>query len=187
MLYLLGGAARSGKSIIARRILVEKRIPFFCLDHLAHAAARTIPQLHIDLDSDDATVGEQLWPLAKSVASMIIKNKMDYLLEGALLQPRNAHELMSEFPGIVHASFVGYAEAQILEKFSQVRQYGGTPDDWMMNWDDESVRKELERLKGVSESLRSECAKYQIMYFETSHNFDQAVNDVMEYLAPGEC
>ncbi len=29
MLYLLGGAARSGKSIIARRILAEKRIPYF--------------------------------------------------------------------------------------------------------------------------------------------------------------
>jgi adenosyl cobinamide kinase/adenosyl cobinamide phosphate guanylyltransferase len=33
MLYLLGGAARSGKSIIAKRILAESRIPFFCLDN----------------------------------------------------------------------------------------------------------------------------------------------------------
>ncbi len=68
MLYMLGGAARAGKSIIARRILAEKRIPFFCLDHLAIGAASTYPQLQIDLDSDDASVGEKIWPLVKSVA-----------------------------------------------------------------------------------------------------------------------
>ncbi len=186
MLYLLGGAARSGKSIIARRMLVEKRIPFFCLDHLAHAAARTVPQLQIDLDQDDASVGERLWPLARALAGMIIKDKIDYLLEGALLQPLYAHELMTEFPGQVRACFLGYAEAPIVEKLNQVRRFGGTPDDWMARFDDEWVKKELERLKEVSEALRAECAKYQIQYYETSHDFEQAVEYVIEYLVSGE-
>jgi hypothetical protein len=182
MLFLLGGAARSGKSIIARRILAEKNIPFFCLDLLAHGVARTIPQLQVDLDSDDASVGERIWPLVKSVAAMIIKERIDYLLEGASLQPKHAQELISEFPAQVQACFVGYAEAEVVEKFEQVRRYGGGSDDWMMQFDDGTVRKELERLIMVSEALREECKKYQLRYFETSMDFDKSVEKVIEFL-----
>ena len=182
MLYLLGGAARSGKSIIARRILTEKRIPFFCLDHLAIGSAKAVPQLQIDLDSDDACVGERLWPLVRSVAAVIIKDRIDYLLEGASLQPKHVNELHSEFPAQVHACFLGYAEAKIAEKFEQARRYGGGPDDWMMRFDDTTVRHELERLKKVSEVLRDECGKYQLQYFETSIDFHNSAEQAIEYL-----
>ncbi len=182
MLYMLGGAARSGKSIISRRILTEKRIPFFCLDHLAIGTARTFPQLHIDLDSDDACVGEKIWPLVKSVAAQIIKDKIDYLLEGALLQPKNVSDLLSDFPSAVHACFVGYADAVIEEKFAQVRQFGGGPDDWMMQFDDGTVRNELERLKLVSKNLREDCEKYQLPYFEISTDFNTSIEAVIAYL-----
>jgi hypothetical protein len=77
MLYLLGGAARSGKPLLARRVLAEKRIPFFCLDHLVIGAAKTIPHLQIDLNSDDASVGERIWPLVKSTAAVIIKDRIE--------------------------------------------------------------------------------------------------------------
>jgi len=129
MLYLLGGAARSGKSLIARQILMEKRIPFLCLDHLAHGVANTISQLQINLDSDDASVGEQMWALVKSIAKMMIKDRIDYLLEGASLQPKHANELTIEFPNKVRAVFIGYAKADIRGKIKQVKLYGGGADD----------------------------------------------------------
>jgi hypothetical protein len=182
MLYLLGGAARSGKSIIAKRILAESRIPFFCLDHLAIGVANAIPQLQIDLDSDDESVGEKIWLLVKAMSKVIIKDKNPYLLEGASLQPKYANELIAEFPTQVRACFVGYADSEIQQKFEQIKQYGGGPDDWMMQFDDSVVRKELERLKVVSESLRQECQKYQLRYFETSKNFDKSVEDVVKFL-----
>lgn len=182
MLFLLGGAARSGKSIIARRILEVKRIPFFCLDHLAIGVANSIPQLHVDLDSDDASVGEIVWPLVKSMSAVMIKDRIDYLLEGALLQPKHAHELITEFPTRVHACFVGFAKARTAEKFEQVKRFGGGPDDWMRQFDDGTILNELERLKTVSEALQEACRKYQLQYFETSLDFDKSVAEVIDYL-----
>ena len=182
MLYLLGGAARSGKSITTRRILAEKGLPFFCLDHLAHGAANTIPQLQIDLDSDDACVGEQLWCLVKSIAKMMIKDRLDYLLEGAALQPKHANELLTEFPNEVRAVFIGYAEADISEKFKQIKTHGGGADDWMMKFEDALIKREVERLKMVSQVLRDECAKFEIRYIEMSQDFDKSTKEVIEYL-----
>lgn len=187
MLLLLGGTARSGKSIIARRVLLERGIPFFCLDHLAHGAARAIPQLQIDLDGDDASVGERTWPLVRSVAEMIIKDRIDYLLEGALLRPRHARELLSDYPARIRACFTGYAEADVEQKFEQVRQFGGGPDDWMMRFDNGRVRSELERLKSESQILREECDRFQLHYFETSVAFDKSVSSVIKFLtSPSE-
>lgn len=182
MLFLLGGAARSGKSIIARRILAEKGIPFFCLDHLAIGAANAIPQLQIDLDSDDESVGEKIWPLVKAMAKVMIKDKIPYLLEGASLQPKHAHELVSEFPTQVRVGFIGYADAEIQWKFEQIKRYGGGPDDWMMQFEDSIVIKELERLKTISIALRQECEIYQLRYVETSIEFDKSVETVIKFL-----
>ena len=185
MLYLLGGAARSGKSIIARRILSEKNIPFFALDYQATGAAKSIPQLEIDLDQDDAGVGEKIWPFVKSVAKCILHNKGDYLLEGALLQPTYVDELRSEFPSRVIGCFTGYAEAEIHEKFRAVRQFGGGPDDWMMKFDDGIVMQELERLKEVNAQLKAECKIHNLRYFETSKDFEQSIAEVVRYLTTG--
>ena len=182
MIYLLGGAARSGKSIIAKRILAEKAIPFFCLDHLAIGAASVFPHLQIDLDSDDASVGDKVWPLLKAVTKVIIKDRIDYLLEGASLQPKHSHELLSEFPAHTRACFLGYADADTRQKFIQVREHGGGLDDWMMQFDDSTVMTELERLKNVSEILRLECKLYQIRYFEMFKDFASSINEVIEYL-----
>jgi len=183
MLYFLGGAARSGKSIITRQILAEKGIPFLCLDHLAHGVANTIPQLHIDLNSDDASVGEHMWSLVKSMAKMIIKDRIDYLIEGASLQPKHANELAIEFPNEVRAVFIGDADADTGEKFKHIKTYGGGADDWMMKFDDMVIKSEVERLKLVSTVLRDECVKFQIRYIEMSQDFDKSTKEVIEYLA----
>ncbi len=37
MLYIIGGAARAGKTMIARRMLVENNIPCFCVDYFVSA------------------------------------------------------------------------------------------------------------------------------------------------------
>lgn len=183
MIYLLGGAARSGKSIIAKRMLAEKNIPFLCLDHLAIGAADAFPHLQIDLDSDDASVGAKIWPLVKAVSKVIIKDRIDYLLEGAALQPKHAQELLSEFPSQARACFLGYADADVRRKFEQVREHGGGPDDWMMQFDESTIMKELERLKQVSEVLRWECEMYRIRYFEMSQDFAGSTKAVIEFLA----
>lgn len=182
MLYLLGGAARSGKSNVARRVMAQYGLPFFCLDYLAQGVAEAWPEQQIDLDSDDASVGECLWPLVKAIATVILHDRGTYLLEGASLQPHNAQELMQAFPGQVQACFLGFAEADLTEKLHHVRQFGGQADDWMFHWDDALVVQELARLKNVSITLRAECQQYHIPYIETSLYFEQAITTVVEQI-----
>jgi adenosyl cobinamide kinase/adenosyl cobinamide phosphate guanylyltransferase len=182
MLYLLGGAARSGKSIIARRVMAQYHMPFFSLDYLTNGMAQVWPELQNDLDTDDATVGERIWPVVKSIAAMILRTHVHYLLEGASLQPHHASELILAFPNQVHACFVGFADADITEKFQHVRQFGDQPDDWMAHWDDALVVQELERLKGVSRAIQAECQQLHLPYFETSLQFEHSISSVVQHI-----
>jgi hypothetical protein len=47
MLYLIGGTSRSGKSIISRKLLTEKGIPYFPLDSVVMGFTNGMPELGI--------------------------------------------------------------------------------------------------------------------------------------------
>ncbi len=143
---------------------------------------RVWPELQNDLDTDDATVGERIWPVVKSIATMMLRTNVHYLLEGASLQPHHARELVLAFPNQVRACFVGFADADITEKLQHVRQFGGQPDDWMVHWDDALVVQQLEHLKEVSQAIHAACHQLDLPYFETSRQFEQTVSAVVQHI-----
>ena len=57
MLFFIGGAARTGKGILARRLLVEQRLPYLSLDVLKMGLTRGVPEYEIDPDAGGIIVG----------------------------------------------------------------------------------------------------------------------------------
>ncbi|MGE5223308.1 MAG: hypothetical protein ACM3PY_12790 [Omnitrophica WOR_2 bacterium] len=51
MIYLVGGAARSGKSMIAQRFMAQTGIPYFCLDWLMMGFANGMPEVQFKQES----------------------------------------------------------------------------------------------------------------------------------------
>ncbi len=80
MLYIVGGAARSGKSLIAHRFLQSAHIPYFSLDFLMMGVARGLPKSGVNPDDPSTIVGERLWPVVKPMCVNIIEVGVDYLL-----------------------------------------------------------------------------------------------------------
>jgi 2-phosphoglycerate kinase len=181
MLYLVGGVARTGKSTIARRFLVETGTPFFALDYLmmgCHAA----PQLEVDPNEGDRQTAAKLAPIVKAMATAMLENGEEYLLEGVQLLPRIAAELNREFPGQVCAAFVGYAEIDLLTKVQQLRHFDGGNNDWLRHESDEELLATVARLKAMSQWVRTECENYGLPYFDTSTNFTATLDRIVDFL-----
>jgi hypothetical protein len=51
MIYLIGGAARSGKTIITHRLWREQHVPYFCIDYFISAIDQGAPELGIQAES----------------------------------------------------------------------------------------------------------------------------------------
>ncbi len=60
MLIFIGGAARTGKGILARRLLSECQLPFLSLDVLKMGLARGVPEYPIDPDAGGGEVARQM-------------------------------------------------------------------------------------------------------------------------------
>ena len=59
MLVFIGGAARTGKGILVRRLLTERHMPYLNLDVLKMGLTRGVPELDIDPDAGGIAVGER--------------------------------------------------------------------------------------------------------------------------------
>lgn len=182
ILYLVGGAARSGKSTVAQAFLQTMRISWFCLDILMMGFARGLPASGVDPNDDELAVADVLWPVVRSMAETLLENRVNYLIEGVQLRPQHVWALSQRFGDAVRPCFIGYADVDIAGKFVEIRRYGGTPDDWLYELDDQSVLRELKRQKRLSAYLKEECGQYKIPYFENSANRDDAVAAVLAYL-----
>lgn len=181
MLLFIGGAARTGKGMLARRLLSECTVPFLSLDVLKMGLARGVPEYAIDPDSGAVQVAERLWPLVREMSSSLLRDNVDYVFEGELL-PKNIERLRNAYPTHVRACFLGYCTISSSQKLHDIRTHAGHPNDWPQEYVDADLLNIIRREIAFSQYVRAECLKYHMRYFETSSNFMQAQDDVVAYI-----
>ncbi len=181
MLYILGGASRSGKSIIARRFVSEKQIPFFCLDVLI-TSLQEIPSLDIKHGQPIISKSEKLWPVVKPLLTHLFREELNYLIEGDGILPSKIAELIKDFSNEIKACFVGFSEISLQDKFKKIKEFGENKDDWTKRVSDEKLMSNIEDMIMFSKYLKSECNKYNIRYFDSSDNFCEYLENVFQYL-----
>jgi hypothetical protein len=181
MLLFIGGAARTGKGILVRRLLVEMQMPYLSLDVLKMGLARGVPEYAINPDAGAIPVGERLWPLVREMSRSLLADRVDYAIEGELL-PKHVAALGHRYPSQIKACFLGYATITPAQKLHEIRTHAGHPNDWPSEYSDPDLLRVINEMIAFSHYLIEECATYQIPYFDTSHNFMQTLDQVIAYV-----
>lgn len=181
MLYVLGGASRSGKTLLARRAVAERQVPYFPLDALIYSLVHGAPELGIRYENPFTERSRKMWPVAKPFLSFFFKEERDYLIEGDLILPSQVNELISEGKPVT-CCFVGYAELTKEQKLTLIREYHQGDTDWTKNISDKEMLPMIDEMIEFSKYLKEECKKYNIKYFDLSHDFEGVRSEVFEYL-----
>lgn len=181
MLYVIGGTSRSGKTLLARRAVVEKQTPYFPLDALFGALTYGAPQLGVTYESSLLIRPIKIWPVAKHLLNVLLKEERGYLVEGDSILPSQINELTIE-KHPVRCCFLGYTEMTKDEKLALIRKYHQGDIDWTRGISDEKMLPMIDEMAQFSKYLRDECAKYKIKYFDVSHDFEGVHNMAFEYL-----
>jgi hypothetical protein len=182
VLYIVGGAPRAGKSILARRMLDEQKVAYFPTDILMMGVAEAMPELGLKPSDPARTRAPIMWPTLRGMAVAILENGADYLLEGDVLLPAQAVELRERFGAAVRSCFIGYETVDSLTKVRDIRRHGSGKKDWTNECDDSHLLRIVGEFKSLSEHLRIECAKYQLAYFDGSADLFAAVDQASAYL-----
>ena len=181
MLYIIGGASRSGKTLLSRRAVVEKKIPYFPLDGLFGALANGAPELGIQYGDSLINRPVKMWPISKHLINFFFDEERDFLIEGDSILPSQVNELLAAGKP-VKCCFVGYTELSKDEKLALVRKYHQGDIDWTKGISDEEMLRMIDEMIQFSKYLKEECEKYNIKYFDVSHDFDGVRNLAFDYL-----
>ena len=184
MLFFIGGAARTGKGILSRRLLAEQNLPFLSLDVLKMGLARGMPHCAVDPDAGGMQVAQNLWPLVREMCRNLLAEGVDYLFEGEIL-PENVAALRQVHPAQVKACFLGYAVVAPDQKMREIRMHGGHPNDWPQEYADDALLNIIRREIAFSRYLQAECARVDFPYFDTSHQFLPTLDAVVAYIRTG--
>ncbi|KPV54303.1 hypothetical protein SE17_04605 [Kouleothrix aurantiaca] len=181
MLLFIGGAARTGKGILVRRLLLEQKLPYLNLDVLKMGLARGAPEFMIDPDAGAVEVAERLWPLVREMSRSLIADGIPYVLEGELL-PKHVAALRDSYPSQVGACFLGYAQTTPRQKLQGIRANGGHPNDWSRSSTDMALLAIIRREIAFSQFVRTECEVYGLAYFDTSEQFQETLDRAVAYI-----
>lgn len=182
MLYIIGGVSRSGKSLLAHKILKEKSIPFFPLDGLVGMLTHSAPEHGVRHQNDFIDKSEKTWKFSKELFKYHFKTQESYLVEGDCILPKQIAELQEKYPENIKACFMGYSSLTAKQKLETVRIYNRGEEDWTNKHDDEAMLEMIEAMIIYSTYLKEECGKFNIPFFDVSENFEKVQAEAYEFL-----
>ena len=184
MLFLIGGAARSGKTLIARRLLSKHRVPCFCMDYFVSALEQGAPELGISGEAPNEERARIVWPRIEPMLHNIVEVEPAYTVEGDALWPQGVRALMDQYGDAVRACFLGFATSTPDIKLRDIRQYGGGVNDWIQDHSDAYILDLMAEMIAFSRYLRDECRALDLPYFDVSDDFTRTVNKAYRSIAP---
>jgi hypothetical protein len=182
VLYIVGGAPRAGKSILAQRMLKECKVAYFPTDILMSGLVKAMPELGLRPNDSPRTRAPIMWPILQGMANAILENGEDYLLEGDVLMPAHVVELQERFGSAVRSCFMGYGSVDSIAKVRDIRRHAARRTDWSNECDDSHLLRIVGEFKALSEELRGECAEHDLAYFDGSTDLFDAIAQAAVYL-----
>ena len=182
MLYIISGSSRSGKTIMAKKILAEKGISYLSLDWLVMGFTNGIPEygIHDKLFPDE--IAERSWSFLKAMLESMIYVEADCIIEGEAILPELIVELKDKYPDKLRICFVGYSDVTVGEKVKDIKKFSYGKSDWIIDKSDEYIIEHVNNMIAHSQRIKKSCKENDIRYFDTSVNFMDVIENIMEYL-----
>ena len=139
MLYLVSGASRSGKTIIANNIFKQRQIPYLSLDWLVMGFTNGIPEYGIHDRLFPNEIADRIWGFLKAMCENMLWSDIDYVIEGEAILPELVRELLDGYPEKIKICFLGYTDVDTDAKLREIRTYSDGKDDWLVNEPDDFI------------------------------------------------
>ena len=83
MIFLIGGASHTGKTLLAQRLLEKYSYPYLSIDHLKMGLIRSGQTALTPMDDEKLT--DYLWPIVREMVKTAIENKQNLIVEGCYI------------------------------------------------------------------------------------------------------
>jgi 2-phosphoglycerate kinase len=182
MLFLVSGASRSGKTLIAKKILANRQIPYLSLDWLMMGFNDGIPEYGIHHLLWPNEIAERMGPFLLGMIDSMLVDGIAYVIEGEAMLPQLVADLVEKNPDRIRAVFVGYTGIKVEDKVALVKKHSDGENDWLTSQSDEYIRDHIENMIAYSKTIKKGCEEHGLPYFDTSDDFSGAIEAAIDFL-----
>lgn len=177
MIYLIGGAVRTGKSTLAHKILQNKKISIISTDVIIGLLMNYVkPQDPSDSRPYIVKKAENFFPhLKKMIKVNTVLGIKDFVYEGDIILPEYIATLSEEYK--FKACFLGYSEITV----ALLKKHGGN-HQWLDELSEEKLNQLPQRIVSDSKYIEAECKKYGFKYFDLSISYEKQHELAYQYL-----
>ena len=173
--YIICGASRSGKSILARRLQEKFKVSRILGDAIVSSIEDAFPDLGISHHGVLQDIGNRFADFIKFLLWNYDYAGCGYVLDTTHLYPRHIID-MREKIGNVPAVFLGYSQADPAEKFRQIRSSDPNRHWWTSELSDAELKQLVHDQISKSIELRDACAELGIPYVDVSAHFEESLD-----------
>lgn len=181
MIYLIGGASRSGKTSLVLRMLEEKSVPYLSTDALMMGLRGAGFAAYAN-EQDDLDVARELEKVLRPMIENLRYCGVPYALEGVHIRPAFIRAMIDVAEGAVTGCVLGYPDVSLNQKLADTQKYPSIANNWLMSETPEYQRQHLKRHIEISEMDRRDAKAVDVAYFDTGENYDVRLNEAFEYL-----
>lgn len=185
MIYIISGTSRSGKTLVAKKMMRQYKIPYLSLDWLVMGFTNGVPQYGIHDKLWPNEIAERFWDFLKAMLENMIWSETDYIIEGEAVLPELITELLAKHPDRIKVCFVGYTDMNVKAKVKDVYSYS-YGNDWLTNESNTYVERHISNMIEYSKRIEKSCKEYGIRFFDTSKDFTEVLDAIVAYLLKKE-
>lgn len=177
MIYLIGGAIRTGKSNLAHKILKDKKISVISTDVIIGLLMDYVkPQDTSDARTYIVKKAENFFPhLKKMIKINTVLGIQDIVYEGDIILPEYVATLSNEYT--FKACFLGFSNITV----DMLKKHVGN-HKWLDELTEEKINDLPKRIINDSKYIELACRKYGFKYFDLAFGYDKEHELAYKYL-----
>ena len=166
MIFLIGGASHTGKTVYAQKLLEKYKYPYLSIDHLKMGLIRSGQTELTPMDDDKLT--DYLWPIVCEMVKTAIENKQNLIVEGCYIPFDWQKDFDKAYSENIQYVCLVMSRKYIENHFADIQAYASVIEQRL---DDSDLNKEA--LKAENEYNLAQCIAHDLPYILIDGEFGE--------------
>ena len=178
MVILIGGNSRTGKTLMAQKLMERYAISYMSVDHIKMGLYRGLGDSKYHPEQNYTILAETLWPIIKGIIMTAIENEQHLILEGCYILPHMISDFDGDYLKDIFSVYIGFSENYIrryydskIINFQSVIEY--RDKDKLIPMEDQIIRhKEFANM----------CYSEDVSYFQIDDDYEREIDSVYKFI-----
>jgi putative acetyltransferase len=175
MIILIGGESRTGKTLLAQKLMEKYKVPYLSMDHLKMGLYRGLKDERYHPEQASKPLGESMWPIVQAMIMTCVENSQSLIVEGCYILPHLINDFESQYMPHIIPVFLGFSESYIRQNYESdilnyenvIEQRGG------------DIPEPMESYIQKNAWLKRECEKHSCDFYEIDDEYEGEIAQIM--------